>query len=269
MIRPMSQPLRSALLFALLLSALAPAMALGQATTEEEARRQLVFAQTEIDAENYQKALTSAESALRLHPPLYEALAYKALALEGLGDLKVAESLLITYRELRGGWENLPAAEAHLERVQDKVGDRIRRLEQMAALPPFDDVKNLDDMPSFPDGSEEFLQWLVLRQQIDTAETHMHVGGGLLAGGVALLVGGGVALGVTSSMSKSDPNNANVEAFYAGGVGALFSGAAITLVGLPLTLAGGARVARLKKGGVATGTDARLEATARGLALRF
>ena len=196
-------------------------------------------------------------------------MCWQALALEGLGDLKVAESMLITYRELRGGWEILPGAKADLERVQDKIGDRIRRLERMAALPPFDDVKDLDDMPSFPDGSEEFLQWLVLRQQIDTAKTRMQVGGGLLGGGIALLAAGGAVLAVTSVMSKSDPNNANVEAFYAGGVGSLFSGAAITAVGIPLAISGAARVARLKKGGVSAGSQARLEANAHGLAVRF
>lgn len=248
---------------------LLPASAAAQGDMEGEAERQLEFAQTELNSDNFQKALASAESALRLHPPLYEAMAYKALALEGLGDLKVAESMLITYRELRGGWEKLPEAEDHLDRVQDKIGERIQRLERMAALPPFDDVRELEDMPSYPDGSEEFLQWLVLRQQIDTAKTKMHVGGGLLGGGLALLAAGGVVLGVTSSMSKTDPNNANVEAFYAGGVGALFSGAAITAVGMPLMIGGGARVARLKKGGVSSGTQARLEATPSGLAVRF
>lgn len=268
MIDSMPNP-RSIAALLMLFSLALPTLASAQGGTEEEARRQLIFAQDEIDGENFQKALTSAESALRLHPPLYEAMAYKALALEGLGDLKVAESLLITYRELRGGWENLPQAEGDLERVQSKMGERMRRLESLAALPPFEDVKELDDMPSFPEGSEDFLQWLVLRQQIDTARTRMHVGGGLLGGGIALLVGGGVALGVTSALSKDDPNNANIEAFYAGGVGSLFSGAAITLVGLPLTVSGGARIARLKAGGVATGSQARIEATRRGLALRF
>lgn len=267
MILPMLSP-RLLFAFFSLLAFTAPMVAFAQAGTEEEARRQLEFAQGEIDAENFQKALTSAESALRLHPPLYEAMAYKALALEGLGDLKIAESLLITYRELRGGWENLPKAEGDLERVQGKIGDRIQRLERMAALPPFDDVRELDDMPAFPDGSEEFLQWLVLRQQLDAAKARMEVGGGLLGGGIALLVGGGVALAVTSTLSKDDPNNANIEAFYAGGVGGLFSGATLTLVGLPLMVSGGARVARLKKGGVA-GAQARLEATRHGLALRF
>ncbi len=263
---PKSSPFAALSVVFLLLS---PAAAAAQAGSESEASRQLEFAQAELNSQNFQKALTSAESALRLHPPLYEAMAYKALALEGLGDLKVAESMLITYRELRGGWENLPGAKADLERVQDKIGDRIRRLEQMAALPPFDDVKDLDDMPSFPDGSEEFLQWMVLRQQIDTAESRMQVGGGLLGGGIALLAAGGVALAVTSSLSKGDPNNANIEAFYAGGLGALFSGATLSAVGIPLTISGAGRVARLKKGGVARGTQARLEATTRGLALRF
>ena len=48
-----------------------PSVVQAQLDTEEEAKRQLEFAQSELHNSNYQKALTSSESALRLHPPLY------------------------------------------------------------------------------------------------------------------------------------------------------------------------------------------------------
>lgn len=257
------------LLVASLWLVLLPAVALGQSRSEEEATRQLEFAQKEIAAANYQKALTSSESALRLHPPLYEAMAYKALALEGLGDFKTAESLLITYREIRGGWDRFPEGDEILSRVQGKLGDRLARLEKIASLPPFDDVNELADMPGFPDGSEEFLQWLVLRQQVDDARTRMQVGGGLLGGGIGLLVAGGALVGITSALSVDDPNNPNIEAFYSAGLGALFSGGALTAVGLPVTVGGASRLARLKKGGVAPETTARVLPGPTGLAVRF
>jgi len=250
------------------LLALLPATALAQSSSEDEALRQLEFAQSELHASNFQKALTSTESALRLHPPLYEALAYKALALEGLGDLKVAESLLVTYREMRDGWEMFPEGEQVLRRVREKMGDRLVELERISALPSFEDVSELNDMPSFPEGSEEFLQWFVRRQQIDAAKTRMEVGGGVLAGGIALLVAGGVTVAVSSIASNNDPNNPNIEAFYAGGLGTMFSGTALTVVGLPLTIGGASKIARLKKGGYPS-SQARLEAGPGGLALKF
>jgi tetratricopeptide (TPR) repeat protein len=245
-----------------------PSWASAQTGSEDEALRQLEFAQSELHLSNFQKALTSSESALRLHPPLYEALAYKALALEGLGDFKVAESLLVTYREIRQGWDKFPEGADVLARVRTKLGARTAELEALAALPAFDDVSELDSMPQFPEGSEEFLQWLVMRQQIDNAQTRVQAGGGLLGSGVGLLVGGAVALGISSALSPSNPNDANIEAFYAGGLGAVFAGGALTVAGLPITIEGASRIARLKKGGVANG-QARLDATAHGLALRF
>jgi len=245
-----------------------PLGVMAQNGSEDEALRQIEFAQSELHQSNFQKALTSAESALRLHPPLYEALAYKALALEGLGDFKVAESLLVTYREIRGGWDKFPDGDAVLARVRGKLGARTAELEALAALPAFEDVSELNSMPPFPDGTEEFLQWLVMRQQIDNAQTRMQVGGGVLAGGIGLLVGGAALLAVTSAVSVNEPNNANIEAFYSGGLGALFSGVALTGVGLPITIGGASRLARLKKGGVASG-QATLTAGLGGLAIRF
>jgi len=246
-----------------------PAVAFSETGTEGEALRQLEFAQAELNLSNYQKALNSAESALRLHPPLYEALAYKAIALEGLGDFRVAESMLVTYREIRGGWDLFPAGEHALERVRGKLGARTAELEALAALPAFDDVSELDTMPQFPDGSDEFLQWLVLRQQIDNAKSRQQIGGGLTASGIGLLVAGGLITGISSGLSVSSPNDSNIEAFYAAGLGSLFAGGALTVAGLPVAISGVTRLARLKKGGVASKQEAWLEGTPTGLALRF
>lgn len=245
-----------------------PVAAFGQTGSEGEALRQLEFAQSELHLSNYQKALNSAESALRLHPPLYEALAYKALALEGLGDFRVAESLLVTYREIRSGWELFPEGETVLDRVREKLGARTVELEALAALPAFDDVSELNTMPQFPDGSDEFLQWLVLRQQIDNAKSRQQIGGGIMGSGIGLLVVGGVVLGLSSALSNSNPNDANIEAFYAAGISSLFTGGALTVAGLPVTISGVTRLARLKKGGVASG-QVWIEGTPSGLALRF
>ena len=72
------------------------------AGSEEEAQRQAGFARDELREGHYDRALKSAESALRLHPALYEALVLKALAYEGLGDLDLARSLLLAYQEMTG-----------------------------------------------------------------------------------------------------------------------------------------------------------------------
>ena len=77
-----------------------------------------------------------------------------------------------------------------------------------------------------------------------------------------------MAVGVSSALSVNDPNNPNIEAVYGAGLGTIFSGSALTIAGLPLTIGGAARIARLKKGGVATGQTT-LVPTARGLALTF
>jgi Tfp pilus assembly protein PilF len=63
----------------------------------EEAQRQLDFAWKELEQEKYGSAIKSAESTLRLDPALYMAMVVKALACEGLGEYREAESRLETY----------------------------------------------------------------------------------------------------------------------------------------------------------------------------
>ena len=105
-------------LLALLVLQLALPRGAGAGSLEEEALRQLEFSRTELAAGSFEKAVSSAESALRLQPTLYEALALKALAYEGLGKLDLAESLLIAYLELAGGTQLLTDAVDALDRVK-------------------------------------------------------------------------------------------------------------------------------------------------------
>jgi len=92
---------------------------------------------------------------------------------------------------------------------------------------------------------------MLLRQRMEALAARRDVGGGVLAGGLALCgTGAGLMVGM-SLASKNDPNNANIEAFYAGGVGALASGAVLTLVGLPMTAANAAAMAKLESGDAA------------------
>ncbi len=92
--------------------------AVAQADLQEEAERQLLFARGELEAGRFDAALKSSESAMRLSPGLYRAMVIKALALEGLGETKTAEAILIAYFELTKGITPDEAALAALNRLQ-------------------------------------------------------------------------------------------------------------------------------------------------------
>jgi hypothetical protein len=100
-----------------LLLALAPAPS-AWAGAADEAERQVGFAVAELTSGDYHRALKSAESALRLDPTRYDAFLLKARAYEGLGNLKLAESLVLAYGELVGGLDDRPEAQAILDRLQ-------------------------------------------------------------------------------------------------------------------------------------------------------
>lgn len=279
-----SLQLLSALLFALTCLMAVPSSALAQNRGEEEARRQLEFAKEEVADGNYEKGLSSADSALRLYPSLYEAYVYKALAYEGLGKLKMAESFLLTYRELRGASEQDPVAEEALTRIQEKLGrgsdppdpgdddDAATGDDDDDVAPSGNALVNvgLDDMPELPSGSEEFLSWLVLRQQVDTFETRRNAGAGLTAGGLGL-VGVGVGLMVGMSLaSANNPDDANVEAVYAAGVGSVLTGGTLAAIGLPTLAVNAGRLGKLKKQAASADARApRLELNGPSLALKF
>jgi len=104
-----------ALFVALSLPSLAAADDLGQ-----QARRQLELARTDLDSGHPERALSAAQSALRLDPQLYEAMVVKALAYEVMGDTERAKALLVAYMELTSGIRPVPEATAALERLTTK-----------------------------------------------------------------------------------------------------------------------------------------------------
>jgi hypothetical protein len=257
---------------------LQPAAAQAQSRGEEEARRQLEFARQEVTEGNYEKALASADSALRLFPALYEAYVYKALAYEGLGKLKMAESFLLTYQELMGGIEDDEVASEALERIQDKLGRGDEPEGSTDPTPSEGDTSSdpgpgpapvFGDMPAYPSGSEEFLGWLVTKQRMDTLETRKDIGGGLMAGGLALA---GVGAGLMVSMaviSVDNPNDANVEAMYAAGVASIMGGGTLAVIGIPTMAISAGELSRMQKEQVAVRPQPRLELGPTSLALRF
>ncbi len=268
------------LLLSVALLLIVPGVCMAQNRGEEEARRQLEFAKEEIEEGDFEKALGSADSALRLYPSLYEAYVYKALAYEGLGKLKMAESFLLTYRELRPGEQDDVATEA-LARIQEKLGGGASAQEDPpdgsgggtsepdstdpgggATLAPVD----LDNMPAMPTGSEEFLSWLVTKQQMDTYETRTNVGAGLTAGGLGL-AGAGVGLMIGMSLASADnPNDANIEAVYAAGVGSVLAGGTLAAIGVPTLAVNAGKLSRLRK---AQAAAPRFETTGTAFAVRF
>lgn len=92
------------------------------AGTSDEAARQLQLAEDDLTACNYERAASSAASALRLDPALQDAIVVRALALRGLGRLEDASALLRAYKDLRGA---LPA--------DDRVAPAIEELERLLA----------------------------------------------------------------------------------------------------------------------------------------
>ena len=111
---------RRALPAALLgLCLLAPVTA--SAGSEDEAQRQIDFARVELERDQPERALKSAESALRLCPTCYDAMVVKALAYEALDNARLAESLLLAYVELVGPTLASEEATTNLARIQSEL----------------------------------------------------------------------------------------------------------------------------------------------------
>ncbi len=91
----------------------------------DQAARQLEFAREELNAGHFDRAVKSAESALRLDPTQYEAIVIKALAFEALGDPQKAEALLIAYLEFSRGFQPDPRVGDALERLAS--GDKSKK----------------------------------------------------------------------------------------------------------------------------------------------
>ncbi len=93
-----------------------------RADLAEEAKRQMALAQQDLDDGNYERAVNSAGSALRLNPLLYDGLVIKALAYEKLHEAMLAYSLLVTYQELARGMDRHPEVEPALGRLRKLIG---------------------------------------------------------------------------------------------------------------------------------------------------
>ena len=252
---------------------LLPAAAAAQSATEKEAKRQLEFARTEVAERNFEKALASANSALRLHPAMYDAFVFKALAYEGLGDTTKAEGYLVAYGDLAGGPAALPEATSALERIRSAsvAASSSGRGDPTVVTTALPDLA-VGDLPSLPAGSESLTAWLLLQQRMQVAEAQRNVGIAILAAGGGLAgLGGGMMAGA-SSASQTSPDDPNIESMHAAGLGALLSGAVVFAAGLPLTIGSAAQAAKLK--GAASNLTAsaprpRLEVRDSGLALLF
>lgn len=90
----------------------------------EQALRQVAFARAELADGDFERALRSAESALRLDPSAHEATLVKALAYEGLGEFELAQALLLGYLEEVPSVEQDPEAQATLDRVTERLTRR-------------------------------------------------------------------------------------------------------------------------------------------------
>jgi|GEM_PF-3478858 len=112
--------------------ALAPAPA--HAQLEEQASRQIELARGDLKAGNYERAINSASSALRLNPLLYEGLVIKGLAYEQLNETMLAYSLLVTYQELTRGMTQNPEVELALGRLRKLIGAVAASMDEQAAV---------------------------------------------------------------------------------------------------------------------------------------
>jgi hypothetical protein len=124
---------------------LAPSTAAAQGVMESEAQRQLDFAWAELEEGEWEKAISSADSALRLNPAMYTAMVVKALAYEGKGELRRAESWLQTYLDLTANLSQAPEAVSLADRLKSQ-------LDTGARVKPEVTVTVGDDYGAFGDG---------------------------------------------------------------------------------------------------------------------
>ncbi len=140
-----SPTLRLATLVALLLALATPAF--GQADyANQQAERQVEFAREELANGDYERALRSAESALRLVPLFHPAMLLKAQAYEALEDYPLAETTLLAYLEMAPPKDQDPLARIALERVRARIesdasGSRARNARLRKSLSR-DDIDN-------------------------------------------------------------------------------------------------------------------------------
>jgi len=126
------------------------------------------------------------------------------------------------------------------------------------------------DMPDYPAGSEEFLSWMLYRQQLSLLEVRRDVGLFLTVGGGAL-TGVGVSIaGIMVGLSNASGSDPNIEAGYAAGIGATISGVTLLGIGMPLFVANAVKAKNMSGARTSTAaTTPRVELDGGALALRF
>ncbi len=278
------------------LSLLTASPAWGQTAEEEQAQERLEEAKKQLEAENFDKAREAADAALRLYPSLYEAMMYKALAYEGLGELKRARGLLSTFKQVSFSEEAKATADEALTRIQSKLGEARKAtvdqeaaaLAQSTATEDSEEASEAEDqqpaespkkarrmavpldMPDYPAGSKEFLSWMLYRQQLELLEVRRDTGIAFLVGGGALTgLGAGIA-GAMVGASSQTANDPNIEAAYAAGLGAIFSGATLLGIGLPMTIVHAVKASKLSSSRTSTAQRGpTIDVEGGALALRF
>ena len=68
-----------------------------------------------------------------------------------------------------------------------------------------------------------------------------------MAGGLALAGAGAGLMVAMSVLSLDNPNDANVEAFYAAGLGSAMAGGTLAVIGIPTLAAAQSRLAKLDR----------------------
>lgn len=126
-------------MFTLLVLALASAPVWASAQgLEDEATRQVSLCRDDYQAAQYERAIAACDSALRLDPSReiqQEAFKLKGLALEQLGRLDDARSMLLAFKSLRSGLPDDPEVEAAIARI-DRAQERARAAEQPPVREP-------------------------------------------------------------------------------------------------------------------------------------
>ncbi len=90
----------------------------------EHAAELLAQADAELKNDDCERALRSTQDALRLAPGTPRAFLLRGLALECLGQLDRARSVLLTYEELRAGLPEDPVASSALLRIEEQLAPK-------------------------------------------------------------------------------------------------------------------------------------------------
>jgi hypothetical protein len=125
-----------AVLFSLGSVVVLPASAEAQSSAEEEGEAKLKAAWQELEASEWDRAIQSARTVRQLIPAEHSVLLVWAIAYEGKGMLRKAQSYLLTYRELTQGREAHSAAAELQVRLERALGEKIGTSPLLAGSAP-------------------------------------------------------------------------------------------------------------------------------------